>query len=462
MKETLSIEGRWWEQDKPNEAHHGILTFDPEKEISLQIKIFKTTPIAEIFESARPEAPTVKTFFGRDKNDRPITLFNAHQSGSNRSQGLTSYKYDAVIALCGAQYPSREDASFDEVRLDFTNLNPWFMFPAFTDRKDEGGVHYIGVSYPNDICFPIRDGASLDVMAILNQNAENGAETTLKLSERRIFTLRQSKPISLKDALEWVSQLKRFLSLAQGYRCYPTSITGVVKQIDGRTIFPPKEIEVFTDNRGVSDVQLRKLPDGMFFSFHDVEDRLGNVLVRYLDFDEKCGSVLDLYFSVVFNKHLYLNHQFLFLAQALERYHAVMIGGTKEPKDVFKERLVRVRKALEPEDAKLFDGLLSTANGKPFRRRIEEILSSKPALLADIPEGIPDFVSTVCDTRNYNTHFGTELFERGRVAKGIDLIRLTEILRILLEVLILDELGVGDKAIQRAKSKKAAWILSFE
>lgn len=53
------------------------------------------------------------------------------------------------------------------------------------------------------------------------------------------------------------------------------------------------------------------------------------------------------------------------------------------------------------------------------------------------------------DARNYYTHYDQELWQSGKVAKGLELRRIMYVLHALLQVCLLKELGVEGKPIER-------------
>ncbi|HTX20956.1 MAG TPA: hypothetical protein VMD27_03700 [Candidatus Aquilonibacter sp.] len=74
MKESKTFEGRWWIFGTEKPEHFGVLHYSPEKGLRLEVKIAQSFGFAEILQdTTRADFPEV--IQGRDKDDKPITLF---------------------------------------------------------------------------------------------------------------------------------------------------------------------------------------------------------------------------------------------------------------------------------------------------------------------------------------------------------------------------------------------------
>jgi hypothetical protein len=89
---------------------------------------------------------------------------------------------------------------------------------------------------------------------------------------------------------------------------------------------------------------------------------------------------------------------------------------------------------------------LAHANKATFRTGLKElVLTLPPTLARDV--GDPDgFTQLVSWTRNYLTHWTPALEEKA--AKGVDLVRLVVALRLVLEALLLLEIGFTHAEIE--------------
>jgi hypothetical protein len=176
------------------------------------------------------------------------------------------------------------------------------------------------------------------------------------------------------------------------------------------------------------------------------------VITKWFEYHEQLDSVLNLYFAVLFNPSLYINHRFLFLAQALEVYHNTNpeFVGYVQPKADFRARRDRIILAALPEEKEWLEGKLHYANQKTLAQRLAEILARNKTEAEQFISDFQRFADSVKNTRNYHTHFDEELKEKGKVTDDMAaLVRLVSQIETLLGVCILKDLGITGAPIAR-------------
>ena len=447
MIANRDIEGRWWLLGKPDAVQYGILHFDPDEGLVLETKEARAQSEAEIFEGLT-EAGNENdggTIIGRDRHDQPVTLFFCARCGDESSAGLRVMRFHAGYALMGREVPSWQDVRLNSIRMDFTGLNSWLGFHPF-NRKCEDGVAYVGYRYPDDFVFPVQEGVELRIVA--EGSIRDGAkdDNSLTLSEKRLFELRWSAAADMKQVHQWTLLLQRFLSLAMGKPVYVRSLRGFMDDRDHQHISTP--IVLLKKNSGAVTAEELVLPGETLFSFEDVKEHFGEIFNRWLEYTTRLDAVIDLYFAVVFNQSLYIDHRFLLLAQALERYHVVQIGGSRESPKEFDKRLREASSLLGEEHFTFFYEKLKWANEKTLFQRLNELLETRRGLSADVIHEFPDFAKVVKNTRNYSTHWDPSLEKKA--AKGAHLVRLVDCMRLLLANLFLTDLGLPTTAMSHA------------
>lgn len=170
---------------------------------------------------------------------------------------------------------------------------------------------------------------------------------------------------------------------------------------------------------------------------------------------ENLTPIYDLFFGTMYNPHLYPNHMFLSLAQALESYHGRTFDSNIMPNELFKEAKAHIfeiinrvpgkyRQQLEPKVA--FD-----INRKTFRKRVKELFDKYGHLFGSFINDKNTFIAEVVDTRNYYTHYPPEL--EARAAKLKDLPFLSQSLRFILIVILLKEIGFSDRLTEQALTR---------
>ena len=101
--------------------------------------------------------------------------------------------------------------------------------------------------------------------------------------------------------------------------------------------FENGKVELLQQNTGVEDAERSTPALNMIASFDDLGQDAGRIIRRWFEYHERLEPALNLYFAVIFNRSLYSNHRFLFLAQALEVYHRInpSFTGGVQPQQSF-------------------------------------------------------------------------------------------------------------------------------
>jgi hypothetical protein len=202
----------------------------------------------------------------------------------------------------------------------------------------------------------------------------------------------------------------------------------------------------------------------MTVPYAEITAEFAGILRRWFEYHERLDSALSLYFATVFNRSLYINHKFLFLAQALEVYHNTnpeFVGYVQPTRD-FRARRERIVESAPEFEREWLREKLHYANQKTLAERLAEILAKNKA---DAEQFIPDlarFADMVKHTRNYYTHFDEELRENGKIAQGDELTMLVFQMQTLLGICILKDLGIAGAPITRLiKTLKGMRLVSL-
>jgi hypothetical protein len=444
VKDKRQIEGRWWIFGSDTPPHYGLLHYDPNDGLNLEVKI----PEAQTFQQvmAAPwavDAPDVIS--GRDADDKIVTLFGCSSPASKRSGGMVSYKLHPLRAVIGRAFSHWGDVSFDNVQVEYSLLHEWLGRSSIsvdfnTDRA--------AFTRKEDITFDLLSGAKLSLGAFVSAHHASG-EFQVSEGHWAEFTLQSAISVDrLFDS--FVLVFRRFLTLLVGKRVFVDSIK-----------FENGKVELLQQNTGVEDADRSTHALNMIASFADLGQDAGTIFRRWFEYHERLEPALNLYFAVMFNRSLYSNHRFLFLAQALEVYHRInpSFTGAVQPSAEFRERVSRLISAVEPEEQSWVKEKLQHANEKTLAQRIEEILSTAPSEVDQFIPDREDFAAKVRHTRNYYTHFLAELREKGKAADDEELPRLTEQMRGLLLLCILRDLGISGKPA--AKVAHSVYSLRF-
>lgn len=445
MKESKTFEGRWWIFGKDKPAHFGVLHYSPDTGLRLEVKIAQAYSFAEVFkEHKQSDFPDVLQ--GRDKNDKPISLFCCSNPSVSRSGGLASYEFHPLVAIVGESVESWSAATYQKFELRLSLLHNWIGLSRIEQKFTQGLLPQMEIHPWSPIEVNVGNVATLKINSDFYTNPSSGH---FEVREGHYISMEFAQPVHAKIILNnYAERLRRLFSVLTGT---PVAIESVRFEVPNSGENPDKS-ELFRRNEAVTEVQRDLTATRMTAPYKDLTEGLPAVIAKWFEYHEQLDSVLNLYFAVLFNPSLYINHRFLFLAQALEIYHGSHTGfvGYVQRKEDFRERRKRIIQAAPQEEKEWLEEKLHYANQKTLAQRLVEILAKNKAEADQFIGDLQGFAAAVKNTRNYHTHFDEELKNKGRVTDDMEaLVRLVSQMETLLGVCILKDLGVTGAPITR-------------
>jgi len=239
------------------------------------------------------------------------------------------------------------------------------------------------------------------------------------LSESTYIRVEPSDPM-VYDELnkQFIQPLQRFLTLATGK---PNHMVSLSLTQDANEVGNDHEVYELFYNQSLrnpeADENIR--PYYMLFSLKDIRDDLDKIVDSWLRLQAELGPVCDLYFSVQFASHMFLEGRFLNMAHAAETYH---------------------RRRRQPSSKEV-----------ALRTRLGDLLDETGEAVDPLIPNKKDFVDKVADTRNYLTHYDPK--KERKAAKKLELYKLTETLSYVVRVCLLTESGISTKRCAELLSK---------
>lgn len=437
MIEEFDYTGVWWLPNKPEEKISGTFRFAPHEGAILDL-IGSFKDIKDMDRILEPEI-----ILGISSNGKGITLHRCVETKSSLSfPGLLTSSFYAVVVFIGTHFQKTEDIKFKSLTVRYSHLDEWVNISGFDIRhdRDEAAIKYkvpeaIEASINNDYRVFIDIRATYPTLSIVQQEASIKQKTYIRIVPS------EEKP--LDQYLNIMYHIQNFLSLGIMEPVYPLVIEGITEMnkemIKDRAYYPPVEISYKLPDIPKASKTLLPFFD-MLFTFKDISDRFEYFLKNWFKKVELLGPVYDLYFGTLYNPHMYLQHRFLNLIQAIESYHRRVMKNYELPEKEHNERIKEILDAIPQKYKKWLSYKLGKYSNEPdLGRRLGEILGKCPEIVNSLIADKNNFVQKVVVTRNYLTHYDSSLKERA--AEGEELYHVTQKLKTLLEMCLLTELG---------------------
>jgi len=448
MIEEFEYKGIWWLPDKSEEKISGTFKFTPNEGAVLEL-IGSFKDITGMNKMLKPEI-----ILGISSDGKNITLHKCFETKSNLSfPGLLTSSFYANRAFVGAHFQKTKDIKFKSLSVHYLYLDEWFNVSGFDIQHlfDEKEV-VIRYKLPEPTQAAIDDyKIFLDVRATGPTHSIVQKEASIK--QRMYIRIEPSGEKSFDEYLSIMYRIQNFLSLGITEPVYPLVIEGITEvnkvMIDDKTYNPPVKVYY-----RVSDIPMAPktlLPFDMLFTFKDISDRFEDFLKNWFKKTDLLEPVYNLYFGTLYNPRMYLEHRFLSLVQAIESYHRRTMKNFELSEEEHEKRIMEILNAVPHGHKKWLRNKLAYSNEPNLRRRLKEILEKFADVLDKFIPKKDSFINKVVTTRNYLTHYDEKLKEQS--AEGEELYRLTQKLKILLEICLLKELGFTSDNIKSLISR---------
>lgn len=459
MKEPRTYDGRWWIFGKDKPEQFGVLHYSPGERPLLSVKVPQSVGILEIILGKAEKVAFPDVIQGRDKHDLPITLFGCAHPSYHNSAGLASYDFHPMLAILGQELESWNSANYVKVNMHYSLLDQWINQTCIAQKFVPEQILQIEI-HPKD-ALEIK----LTEEAILRLNWEFSTDPqigTFQIKEGYFISLQFSKPIGVQEIIKnYAEVLRRFFTLLIGSEVVLDSIIFQVQNDEG----PPIDVELIQRNSALPRAKRAVDTTKVTVQYKEIADKLPVVMPKWFEYHEKLDPVLNLYFAVLFNPAMYIHHEFLFLAQALEVYHNTNDGfvGQVQPKADFNARKAKILNAVPPEEKEWLNEKLHHANQKTLAQRLIEILDVRKVEAEKFIPNLQGFADLVRHTRNYYTHHDQELKEKGKVPGTEEMVYAVSQMQTLLGICMMNDLGItGDPIARLIKHHKDMLVHSVK
>jgi len=438
------VEGVFWDATCPDGKFPGTLTCDG-KHIELVTRAELVTPepsmILGIAQSPAPDIVHGYTSIGE------CTLIGFHEIGSpgrldmGSGRGVRWHNFRVTgVCLVGWYLPSEKDNVLTSADLTYTGINQWL--------PGSGGVAFtedaISVSIPKkrpvvlDVCvLPSR----VRVLIKIDPNFQFrfGGKGYSSRSEP-VITLEPSEPKSLAWFVDAAHRLENLFSL-----CLGTSVRAKTMQLIGKS--EETESGWLIRPRGGK----AEKPD-LAICIRGDSSQLATAIAEWFSTPEEFLPLESLIYGTIRHSSLFVETEFLSLAQALEALHRLTDKSTVVGSTVFKATLKAVCKCIvqlcgdSPLANRLLDGI-RYANEPTFQIRMQSLLGriNREYLTKLIGDPVA-FERKLRQTRNYFTHAGIRR-QKDVLADGKEIFLFNQKLHVLLRFLMLKRIGFSDEIV---------------
>lgn len=458
LDSQFSLMGAFWLPEIPERVQSGMLTSD-ERQI-----VFSTSPdysrgikVEDISDLLSFRLGTKFSVMHGYVEDFPCTLCEVMEidrpgiTDFQHGQSLSAKSYRAALCVSRMHLGGIDDRCLTSARYTFTALNEWLPSTVIENWNEEAIVltlpavarEFASFSIPaNRVSVCIRLHSEL-------QNAEEAGRVARSIPE---IEVRSPEPESLSWYLDAGNRLENLFSVLIG------------SSLAIRTIFIHRG-----DEGGTVIMKKHSNPQAfdLLTCVRCTASQAAQSIATWLSEPPGFRSVENVALGVLRRGKLFIETEFLSLAQSLEGFHR----ATTKPPRIDKSSLRRVRKQVS--DLLQGEGIelalqqricmgMMQAIDPTFKVRLTELCQQlSPILLMRMGIQLPDFIDDVANSRNFYTHTGkSDLEVRKKPAlTGKQLFLLNQKLRALLRAVLLLHIGVPEAQFSEVIARTAMqWL----
>lgn len=444
LGQIFELQGEWWLPENPSQKVKGALRFTPKEGGILRLDVFPSGSV-EIEHFQQPQI-----ILGVSIDGRKVTLHTClmkemvKHALADGTQTTVLTLYVGVI-LVGAQFKKIEDAKFDSMFIRFQHLDAWVNVSGFNIDVSADGIS-VKYQRPKDYVFEVSEKLKLHISYAVHYPTISTIQNEACITQEAWIGIIPSEPKPLDYYWDIIYSLQNFLILATTATVYPLSVSGRIKVKDQPNI----SVDIY---RSIGSIESSESlhPSDMLFTFNNVSEQLHTLMANWFAKSDTLKPFYDLYFGTYYVSEMYLTTEFLNYVQALESYHRRTKSNVEIPEDQHRKRFETVVTGAPPEYKEWLVEKLRYSNEPNLRKRLKEILKSFPASLEPVLKDRRKFVNDVCVTRNYLTHYDSEL--EHQAAKDRELFALTSRVKLLLQFCMLKELGFDPQNVEKLTAR---------
>ena len=450
LSEVIETSGLFWLPEKPEDQLPGNLHISDSGETTLELLGLFGDPLTAINDVLSAENSCVGRILGVVEKGGPVTLDECLRQNTNLRLfgGLSKLTFSPRFAFMGVNYEEGEIVTFTKFTVSVEGLDEWLAISGINvDWEFDSNSASITIRLPGEISLNLPDGIGLSFHFSMTFPSRGITITEAGVSQKAFVSLESEEPRPIEYFSSLALKLCNFLRLAVDQDVAIDSITGYSTELTRESGSGDKHevpIKVYYQSVPRSEVKREIHRHTILFDYPSVADQLEQIFIMWLESYEAFEPAFSLYFASSSNDHQYLEVEFLQRAQGIETLHRRSHHSTEMPQDEFRELLDSVLRTCPIDRRTWLRGKLHYSNEFSLRQRLEAMTGPFQHFFG-ASKARKAFIRKVVDTRNYLTHYDSEL--ESRAATGQDLWELTMKLEALFQLHLLQIVGLDTDRI---------------
>lgn len=356
---------------------------------------------------------------GRLLDKRSVTILsgsvkNIKYGCHQNSELYNIVEFDCDLVIIGPYFDKKEDVTFRRVIISYSYLKEWLNKSYFElDPEIDSSDTIIKIEAKKPKRINIKNGEEeiniqYDSSVKINKNR---VEIKYKPYVEFIF----ERPLVYEEMLEEIEKVSKLLTVFIGERVYINKITFAHENT---------RVDIYDSRLEKKDETIKR--NKIVIRYSDVENNLMEICGRWYDKLNKFNNIINNFVSLSSSKIIMLEYLFIMVVQALESFSREIRNNDSSFKEKIKSILIETNFILNIKDTNIID----------------------------------EFAYRITKTRNYLVHLDDSSANSKRFGET-DMFYVGKYLVIVLQSLILKEIGCDEEMIKNSVNKKYEYIIKY-
>ena len=455
LAEPIETTGFFWLPEAPDTRLPGVLRISEASEITVELAgVLGNSPsvFSPIGVTVTPhsddEEHGLERIVGMVEKGGRITLDRCIRQGGRLGLpgGLFKSTVHASLAFIGVEYEKQEQVLFSEFSFSVDGLDAWLSISGIETEQDfENNSGFIRYHLPNGVALTLPDGVELEFAFNLTFPDVVMPATAAAVKQTASVHVKSKQPQPVEYFSRLAFKLCNFLSLALDQDVCIQSMTGYLDHETDEEAKRRHPVQIYGQFAPWTERRPNIRWYRALFRYPEVADQIGDLVTKWFENYDTFTPALNLYFASRTQTQVFLDAKVLWLAQALETLHRRSSQETEMSGQDFTNLLDLVTQSAPSDRQKWVRDNLQYANELRFRRRIRRLLEPFASWFGS-SGARRAFISRVCDTRNYLTHYDEET-TKNRAVQPEELFALHEKMEVLFQLHLLSLIGFDHSSI---------------
>ncbi len=443
INSEYNFKGEWWQSIDHSVKFSGELKYLPTED-KVELSIWGDSKLKEIdFYN--------DTFLGITTDNKYITLTYLQRRYTSTT-GAIDRKYYHVIdvggaVLIGTHATSIKDIRFTNIACNFSDQINFIQRNGFNFDDSSGKLSY---SYQPLDSIVVYDDGSLKIDLHFAHSyhlfSKLSQEATMKQTEYFHISTKENS-LEYGKLIDQMIVLRNFISFCTNKNVHVTECY-FFEYSDNRLVN-----RVFMLNHSVARNDEKKShysPSYIMLTLDDIESKKV-VYGDWIKLYKIKQTALVIFFSLKYQRRLFLEEEFLSLMHAIEDYHRHSVEYRQgiDPEDVYESKINSILSACPEEHKKWLKKKLKYSNEINLRWRMNSIFSKYSVQVERMMNDnitIQKIVDKIVATRNYLSHRSEESKEQA-IKNYESYFYLNDLLKTILILMILSDLNIDEEEI---------------